>query len=290
MSTVWLKRLTSSVPSGLRNFMRLSDARLHAESSTCMYSEHGFDALMRPEFGHVCHWLIVVSYWTPGSAQRHAASAMSRISSRAGTGSPTGSPVARETRRQSSSASTARMNSSVTRTELFAFWYWIDWKPSPSIDMSNPASRSAAALSSSLALHQMKSRMSGWSMSSTTILAARRVLPPDLIVPAHASAPRMKETGPEAVPPLDSGSMEPRMLERLMPEPEPPRKILPSLVFQSRIDSIVSCTLRMKQAEHCGCSSKPTLNQTGELNAASWLSRMKPSSASKASPSSTVAK
>ena len=27
---------------------------------------------MRPEFGDVCHWLIVVSYWTPGSAQRHA--------------------------------------------------------------------------------------------------------------------------------------------------------------------------------------------------------------------------
>ena len=28
--------------------------------------------------------------------------------------------------------------------------------------------------------------------------AARRVLPPDLIVPADASAPRMKDTGPEA--------------------------------------------------------------------------------------------
>ena len=84
----------------------------------------------------------------------------------------------------------------VTRTELFAFWYWIEWKPSPSIDMSKPASRSAAALSSSRALHQMKSRMSGWSTSSTTILAARRVLPPDLIVPAQASAPRMNETGP----------------------------------------------------------------------------------------------
>ena len=110
--------------------------------------------------------------------------------------------------------------------------------------MSNPASRSAAALSSSLALHQMNSRMSGWSTSSTTILAARRVLPPDLIVPAHASAPRMKETGPEAVPPLPSGSIEPRMLERLMPEPEPPRKMLPSLVFQSRIDSIVSSHAR----------------------------------------------
>ena len=108
--------------------------------------------------------------------------------------------------------------------------------------MSNPASRSAAALSSSLALHQMNSRMSGWSTSSTTILAARRVLPPDLIVPAHESAPRMKETGPEAVPPLASGSIDPRMLDRLMPEPEPPRKMRPSRVFQSRIESIVSST------------------------------------------------
>ena len=239
-----------------------------------MYSEHGLDALMRPEFGDVCHWLIVVSYWTPGSAQRQAASAISRISSRAGIGSPTGSPVMRAIRCQSSSFSTACMNSSVTRTELLAFWYWIELKPSPSIDMSKPASRSAAALSSSLALHQMNSRMSGWSTSSTTIFAARRVLPPDLIVPAHASAPRMKETGPDAVPPLDSGSIEPRMFERLMPEPEPPRKIRPSRVFQSRIDSISSSTERMKQAEHCGCSSKPTLNQTGELKAAIWCSRM----------------
>src|SRR3954463_1700471 len=290
MSTVWLKRLTSSDPSGLRNFMRLSDARLHAESSTCMYSEHGFDALMRPEFGHVCHWLIVVSYWTPGSAQRQAASAISRISSRAGIGSPTGSPVWRASVRHCSSPSTACMNLSFTRTELLAFWYWIDVKPSPSMDMSKPARASASAFSSSLALHQMKSRMSGWSTSRTTILAARRVLPPDLIVPAHESAPRMNETGPEAVPPLLSGSIDPRILERLMPEPEPPRKILPSLVFQSRIDSIVSSTERMKQALHCGCSSKPTLNQTGELNAASWWSRMNVSSASNASPSSTDAK
>ena len=194
--------------------MRFSDARLHAESSTCMYSEHGFDALMRPEFGDVCHWLIVVSYWTPGSAQRHAASAISRISSRADTVSA-GSPVTRAVSCHSSSFSTACMNSSVTRTELLAFWYWIEKKPSPSIDMSNPASRSAAALSSSLALHQMNSRMSGWSTSSTTIFAARRVLPPDLIVPAHESAPRMNETGPEAVPPLASGSFEPRMLREV---------------------------------------------------------------------------
>src|ERR687894_1188151 len=247
MSTAWEKRRVSNDPSGRRNFMRLSEARLHALSSTCMYSEHGLDALMRPELGDVCHWLIVVSYWTPGSAQRQAASEISRMSSRALTGSPVGSPVVRAIRCQSSSFSTACMNSSVTRTELLAFWYWIDWKPSPSIDMSKPASRSAAALSSSLALHQMNSRTSGWSMSSTTILAARRVLPPDLIVPAHESAPRMKETGPEAVPPLESGSIDPRILERLIPEPEPPRKMRPSRVFQSRIDSISSSTERMKQ-------------------------------------------
>src|SRR6476620_684881 len=132
--------------------------------------------------------------------------------------------------------------------------------------------------------------MSGWSTSRTTIFAARRVLPPDLIVPAHASAPRMKLTGPEARPPLERCSCEERMLERLMPEPEPPRKIMPSLVFQSRIDSIVSWTLKMKQAEHCGCSSKPTLTQTGELKAAFWFSRIEVSAAAKASASSADAK
>src|SRR3954453_2504529 len=156
--------------------------------------------------------------------------------------------------------------------------------------MSNPASRSAAALSSSFALHQMDSRMSGWSALRTTIFAALRVFPPDLIVPAHESAPRMNDTGPDAVPPLVSGSIEPGMFERLMPEPDPPRKILPSLVFQARIESMLSSTERMKHAEQAGLSSNPTLNHTGELNAAIWWSRMYVSSASNASPSSTEAK
>ena len=100
----------------------------------------------------------------------------------------------------------------------------------------------------------------------------------------------MNETGPEAYPPFESCSFEPRIFERLIPDPEPPRKIIPSLVFQSRIDSIVSSTLKMKHAEHCGFSSKPTLNQTGELKAASWLTRMWVSSASKVSASSSEAK
>src|SRR5881398_2689009 len=249
MSTVCSNDGVSNEPSGRRNSMRLIDERLQAESSTCMYSEHGFDALMRPDAGHVCHWLIVVSYWTPGSAQRHAASAISRMSSRAPSGSPIGSPVTRAIVRHSLSFSTACMNSSVTRTELLAFWYWIDVKPSPSMDMSKPARASASAFSSSRALHQMKSRISGWSTSRTTILAARRVLPPDLIVPAHESAPLMNDTGPLAVPPLASGSIEPRILERLIPAPEPPRKMFPSLVFHARIDSILSSTLRIKHAD-----------------------------------------
>ena len=47
---------------------------------------------------------------------------------------------------------------------------------------------------------------------------------------------------------------------------------------------------RMKHAEHCGFSSKPTLNQTGELNDASWLTRIDFSSASNVSASSSSAK
>ncbi len=127
-------------------------------------------------------------------------------------------------------------------------------------------------------------------MSSTTIFAARRVLPPDLIVPAEASAPRMNETGPDAYPPFDSCSLEERSFERLTPEPEPPRKMMPSRRIQSRIESIESSIERMKQAEHCGFSSKPTLNQTGELNAASWFTRIAFSSPSNVCASSSVAK
>src|SRR5438874_6254798 len=64
----------------------------------------------------------------------------------------------------------------------------------------------------------------------------------------------------------------------------------PSRRIQSRIDSIESSIERMKQAEHCGASSKPTLNQTGELKEAYWLTRIVFSSASNVSASSSVAK
>src|ERR1700709_2479602 len=151
---------TSSSPSSRRNFIRFSDARLHAESSIDMYSEHGFDALMRPVFGSVCHELIVVSYCTPGSAQRHAASERSCSSLRALIVSTT-VPSLRAVRFQSVSASTASMNASETRTELFAFWYWIDDQSGESSDMSSPCAARTRAFSSSCALHQMNSVMSG---------------------------------------------------------------------------------------------------------------------------------
>src|SRR5918993_3705687 len=127
-------------------------------------------------------------------------------------------------------------------------------------------------------------------MSRTTILAARRVAPPDLMVPADASAPRMKLTGPEAVPPEDSSSLEERIRERLSPAPEPPLKIRPSSRYQFRIESIVSSTARMKQALTCCGALVPTLNHTGLLKLKYWCNSIHVSSCSNTSASPSVAK
>src|SRR3954451_16021816 len=288
-STALANRAESKVSSSLRNLSRFSDARLHEELSSDMYSEHGFDAVIRPVSGLVCQSLIVSSYCRPGSAHSHAAVAILRNSSRASTFSIT-SPVLRARRPNSVPSSTARMNSSETRTELLASWYCTEVMSTPPRSMSKPASRSARILSSSRALVEMNSSMSGWSTSSTTIFAARRVAPPDLMVPALASAPRMKETGPEAVPPEDSSSLEERMRDRLSPAPEPPLKIRPSSRYQFRIESIVSSTARMKQAETCCGDAVPTLNHTGELKLNTWCSNIQVSSWANTSASSSVAK
>src|SRR5207342_2168528 len=287
-ATFW-KVLASNVSSSLRNFSRLSDARLHDELSSDMYSEHGLDAVIRPVSGLVCQSLIVSSYWSPGSAHSQAALLILRNSSRASTVSMT-SPVLRPRSPNVVPSSTARMNSSVTRTELLAFWYCTEVMSAPPRSMSKPASRSARILSSSRALVITNSSMSGWSTSRTTILAARRVAPPDLMVPADASAPRMKETGPDAVPPEESSSLEERMRERLRPAPEPPLKMNPSSLYQLRIESIESSTERMKQALTCCGEGVPTLNQTGELNEKYWWASSQVSSCSKTSASASVLK
>src|SRR3954470_7535958 len=147
---------------------------------------------------------------------------------------------------------------------------------------------SAHAFFSSLTLQLTNSAMSGCSALRMTILAARRVLPPDLMTPAKASKPFMKETGPEAVPPPLSSSFEERMGDRLVPVPEPYLKSMPSVLARPRIDSIESSTELMKQAEHCGCASTPTLNHTGELNDIFCSTRRWVSSAVKTSASLSV--
>src|SRR6266568_6208422 len=245
-------RSTSKVSSSRRNFSRLMLARLHEELSKWTYSEHGLLAVIRPDSGQVCQSLMVSSYWIPGSAHSHAACAILRNSALASAFSIT-SPVVRANRSNWAADSTVRMNSSDTRTELLAFWYWTLAMSLPPRSMSKPASRRTRIFSSSRALVSTNSSTSGWSTSSTTILAARRVAPPDLIVPAEASAPRMKETGPLAVPPEVSSSLLDRIRERFTPEPEPPLKIRPSSLYHSRIESIVSSTARMKQL----CTLRP---------------------------------
>src|SRR3954451_5121803 len=288
-STALTNLPVSKLLSARRNLSRFSEARLHDELSRLRYSLHGLEAVMRPVSGLVCQSLIVSSYWRPGSAHSQAACAILRNSVLASTVSST-SPVLRPRRPKSEPLSTARMNSSLTRMELLAFWYWALVMSLPPRSMSKPASRRTRIFSSSDRLVSMNSSMSGWSTSSTTILAARRVAPPDLIVPALASAPRMKLTGPDAVPPLDSSSFDDRIRDRLRPAPEPPLKISPSSRYQFRIESIVSSTERMKQALTCCGDFVPTLNQTGELNEKYWCSSIQVSSCSKTSASAGVAK
>src|ERR1700747_942378 len=80
-STACLKAGTLNCPPVVTNFIRFSDARLHAVSSRNMYSEQGLLALMRAVFFEVCQRLTVVSYCIPGSPQCQVASEIFRIRS-----------------------------------------------------------------------------------------------------------------------------------------------------------------------------------------------------------------
>src|SRR5229473_7192696 len=100
----------------------------------------------------------------------------------------------------------------------------------------------------------------------------------------------MKDTGPEAVPPPASSSFDERIGDRLVPVPDPNLKSMPSVRASVRIESIVSSTELMKQAEHCGAFSNPQLNHTGLLNAAFWYTRRCFRSLLNACRSSSVAK
>src|SRR5437899_12885837 len=110
------------------------------------------------------------------------------------------------------------------------------------------------------------------------------------MVPADGSAPRMSETGPLAVPPPCSCSLDERSVDRFSPDPEPPLKMIPSSTYQLRMEVIVSSTERMKHAEHCGFGSAPTLNHTGELKAAFCVTSRWVSSSQNVRASASVAK
>src|SRR5438874_12543770 len=83
-------------------------------------TQHGFDALMRPPSGQVCHSLIVVSNCTPGSAQRHAAWAISSHSFLAGM-EPTVLPSVRAVKFQFVFSFNDLKNEFGMRTELLEF-------------------------------------------------------------------------------------------------------------------------------------------------------------------------
>src|ERR1700694_5552607 len=112
---------SASALAGLRKVNRFSEARLHAVSSRNMYSEHGLEARIGPDTGQVCQSFTVVWNWMPGSAQAQAAWLIFSQRSRAFSVLAT-SPDFRHVRFQLPSASTARRNSSLTRTELLEFW------------------------------------------------------------------------------------------------------------------------------------------------------------------------
>ena len=125
MSTVCENSSAARLPSSRRNFIRLMDDRLHAESSRNMYSEHGFEALIRAVLMHGFHSFTVVSNCMPGSPHTQADSAMRRIMSRASC-LARGSPLVTERVHHGRPASYACMKSSLTRTLLFEFWKKID--------------------------------------------------------------------------------------------------------------------------------------------------------------------
>src|ERR1700733_8811530 len=103
-----------------KNRRRLTEARLQAVLSKNRYSLQGLEARIRPPFGHVCHSLMVVSYWVPGSAQRHAAYAIWFQTSFAGIRLVI-LPSLLAFNSQSSPFSSFSKKSLLIRTELFEF-------------------------------------------------------------------------------------------------------------------------------------------------------------------------
>src|SRR5688572_7977507 len=120
--TAALKRSISNVLSSRLNFIRFSDARLHAVLLRKTYSEHGFVEWMGSVPLQVCHLWIAPSYCSPGSPQIHVPSAI-LCSSVEASFFCNGLPLVTERVHHSRPSIAACMNSSLTRTDRFSFWY-----------------------------------------------------------------------------------------------------------------------------------------------------------------------
>ena len=93
-------------------------------------------------------------------------------------------------------------------------------------------------------LHSMNSRMSGWSTRRMPMLAPRRV-PPCLTASVAPLKTRKKDTGPEALPPVeDTTASFCRRREKAKPVPPPDLWMMAAAFTASKISSIESPTGR----------------------------------------------
>src|SRR5580698_7459118 len=155
-------RSTLKRPSGSWNFLRFRLERLQAVSSRNMYSEHGFDALIGPEFEHVCQRLIVVSYCTPGSPQYQVPSAICRRRNLASCSGPAVLGSVTQWVFHFLPSTALCMSAASTPTGRFAFWNMIELYASPlKFESYSPLSISVRAFFSSFRFAWINSRTSG---------------------------------------------------------------------------------------------------------------------------------
>ena len=241
---------TSYVPSSSRKLSRLRLARLHAELSMCMYSEQGLLALMRSVLGAVCHLLMVVSNCMPGSAHSQAALAiwpeqvpgLDGLQDLAGGDGPQLPVAVVEDGLHELVGDPDRVVGVLVldRVAVLAVEVHVE---------AGVAKRPGLALLDGLAPDEVLDvGMVGVEddhLGRPAGLAARLDGARRRVGASHeADRPR----GGAAAPQTLLGGTD---LGQVDPGPDPPLKMMPSSMYQLRIESIESSTARMKQADAC---------------------------------------
>jgi hypothetical protein len=212
-----------------------------------MYSEHGLDAVIRPVSGLVCQSLIVSSYCRPGSAHSHAAWAILSNSSRASivlddlAGLPAtqaeGGALLDGTHELVAHADGVVGVLVLHADDVLAAEVHVEAGVAQRADLVLLARLGLDELLDVRVVDVEDDHLGRATGRATGLDGAGRG-----VGAAHEGL-----TGPEAVPPEESSSLEERMRERFRPAPEPPLKMKPSSLYQLRIESIESSTERMKQ-------------------------------------------